>query len=259
MVPATAALSASPTIVQAAEECRATPGPTAPAGSRWYFRVNRAEHRRCWFLRSRDVGVHSRLSHARLARGRHFAGDITAAVQQDQRGAGKQQTASAQADHTDIALPVVETTLPQAAASLVEPSPEYLIPRSVPTVAYSRSPLDTKTAARPTASVARSAEQTPAGSNTVLLAGAAAAGLLFAGGVFHLTRRIHRKPREQPIADRRGVREAVVIRSLVAKLPPVTTDPADDVNRRRRELGRDPQRASTLRAARHRFRTQELG
>jgi hypothetical protein len=131
-------------------------------------------------------------------------------VQQDQRGAGKQETASAQAHHTDIALPVEETTLPQAAASLVEPSPEYLIPLSVPTVTYTRSPLGTKTASGPTATVARSAEQTPAGSNTVLLAGAAAAGLLFAGGVFHLTRRVHRKPREQPIADRRGVKEAVV-------------------------------------------------
>jgi hypothetical protein len=252
MVPATAALSASATIVQAAEECRVTPGPAAPAGSRWYFRVDRAEHRRCWFLRSRDVGVHSRLIHARLTRGRHFAGDITAAVQEDQQGAVEQQIAFAQTDHsaqtghTDIALPVEQTTLPQAAASLVEPSPEYLIPRSVPTVTYRRSPRGPKTASGPTVSAARSQTPVAAGNSTiVLLAVAAATGLLLAGGVFHLTHRVHRRSREQAIADRRGVREAVVIRSSVAaKLPPVTTDPADDLNRSRRELRRDPRRAS---------------
>ena len=244
-VPATAALLASPTIVQAAEECRATPSPAAPTGSRWYFRIDRTEHRRCWFLRARGVGAHSRLDHARLARGRRFVGDVTAAVQRYQQGAIEQQTASAQTDHTDIVVPVEQTTFPRVGVLLAEPPPEYLVPHSVPTVTYRRPPLGIKTASRSTASVAGRAERTPIGSNVVLLAGAAAAGLLFAGGVFHLTRRVHRRPREQAFADRRGGREPVAIRSSVAaKLPPVTSDPADELNRSRRELKRDPQRAS---------------
>jgi hypothetical protein len=34
----------------AEEECLARPNATAPEGSHWYYRVNRATHRQCWFL-----------------------------------------------------------------------------------------------------------------------------------------------------------------------------------------------------------------
>jgi hypothetical protein len=81
-VPATAALSASTAFVQAAEECRVKPSPAAPKGSRWLYRINRAEHRRCWFLNSRDVGLHSQVSR----RHRHLGGDTDAVRQDEQRG-----------------------------------------------------------------------------------------------------------------------------------------------------------------------------
>jgi hypothetical protein len=34
----------------AADECVSRPGASAPAGSHWYYRVNRADHRHCWYL-----------------------------------------------------------------------------------------------------------------------------------------------------------------------------------------------------------------
>ena len=63
-------------------------------------------------------------------------------------------------------------------------------PHSVPTIAYSLPPPSAQMVSRPTAVAARTTERTPAAAselNMVLLAGAAA-GLLFAGGVFHFAR-----------------------------------------------------------------------
>src|SRR5215831_3222857 len=34
----------------AADDCLAKPGASAPAGSHWYYRINRADHRHCWYL-----------------------------------------------------------------------------------------------------------------------------------------------------------------------------------------------------------------
>jgi hypothetical protein len=68
-----------------------------------------------------------------------------------------------------------------------------LFPSSVPTIAYSLSLPSAQMVSKPTVVAARIAQQTPADaseSNMVLLAGAAA-GLLFAGGVFHFSRRVH--------------------------------------------------------------------
>ena len=47
-----------------AYECRTKPGSAAPPGTRWYYRVNPTDNRRCWFLH--HEGVKAR-SHARDA------------------------------------------------------------------------------------------------------------------------------------------------------------------------------------------------
>jgi hypothetical protein len=80
VVAATTAVSAS-AIVEAAEECRAKPGPRAPSGSRWLYRSNRTDHRHCWFVSSKAVSAHSQLSR----KYRHVAGEPEA-VRQDQQG-----------------------------------------------------------------------------------------------------------------------------------------------------------------------------
>jgi hypothetical protein len=46
----------------AAEKCNTGPSSSAPQGTHWYYRINSADNRRCWFLSSEDIKVRS---HAR--------------------------------------------------------------------------------------------------------------------------------------------------------------------------------------------------
>jgi hypothetical protein len=242
-VPATAALLATASIVQPAEECRLKPGAAAPSGSKWLYRINRADHRHCWFLSSKAVGLPSQLSRTGFVRHRRLTGD-TAAVQRDQQVDSDLETASTTTDKTNVAGTAVvaeavePSALPQVAAHSVDPSPEYLIPRSVPTITYRPSSANAATVSGKAVSAAR----TPAGaskSNVVLLGGAAAVGLLFAAGAFHFTRRVHLRSRTRAIADWHGVRGPVVVRSSVAAKPsPMMSDPAEGVKRSLRELDR---------------------
>ena len=78
----------------------------------------------------------------------------------------------------------------------------------------------------------------------VCLACAAAAGLLFAGGVFQFTRRVPQR-RHKHVIDRHGIRAPVGIRSpIAAKRPPTDTDPANDLKRSLLEHKRDLKSAS---------------
>ena len=39
----------------AAEKCNTRPSSSAPQGTHWYYRVNRTDNRRCWFLSSEGM------------------------------------------------------------------------------------------------------------------------------------------------------------------------------------------------------------
>ena len=43
----------------AADECKAKPDSSAPAGSHWYYRVNRTDQRQCWYLGAEGGKVRS--------------------------------------------------------------------------------------------------------------------------------------------------------------------------------------------------------
>lgn len=43
----------------AADACQSKPGPSSPPHLHWYYRVDRANHRHCWFLHSEELRVHS--------------------------------------------------------------------------------------------------------------------------------------------------------------------------------------------------------
>ena len=43
----------------AADECKTKPGSSAPSGSHWYYRINRTDQRRCWFLGPEAAKVRS--------------------------------------------------------------------------------------------------------------------------------------------------------------------------------------------------------
>jgi hypothetical protein len=230
----------SVSIVQAAEECRLKPGSTAPSGSRWVYRINRTDHRHCWYLSSKaGAGItHSRLAH----RYRHLAGDPET-VQQDQQDDRELQIASAPTDKTDVVVAAQPQAVLQAATPSVEQSSGDLVPRSVPTIFYRLPPASAQTVTEPTIRALSVQTGTPAAaskSNLGLLAGAAVAGLFFAGGVFHFTRRVHRRVRMHVVTDGHGVTEPVGVRPLVDAMPlPMTTDFVEDVEQRLRNLKRE--------------------
>ena len=170
------------------------------------------------------------------------------AVRQDQQPDSDLQTASAPTDKTNVAATAVVAvaaqppalvaeppTLPQIAEPPVDPSSENRVARSVPTIAYRVTSPRVQTVSGPAVGAERSPERTPAGaskSNVVLLAGAAAAGLLFAGGIFHVTRHLSRRTHKQLVSARNGIIGALDITSPVAsKQPSITSDPPDDVTR----------------------------
>lgn len=47
-----------------AEACLIKPGAAGPQGTHWHYRVNRSDHRRCWFLTYEKVKAHSRTHEA---------------------------------------------------------------------------------------------------------------------------------------------------------------------------------------------------
>jgi hypothetical protein len=226
VVSATAALSPSSGFVQAAEECRTRPGSTAPAGSGWYYRINRADHRHCWFLMTKGAGAH-------VARPRHVAAESKGGVpleqqtsarsqeqqtsarpQEQQTGAQPQeqqaraqpqeqqpraqpQIVSSQTELADTALPDGGTTAPQAAAPALDAATQDLLPRSIRTITFRRPSPDAQNSLQQTGETVRATAQTSARVDNstptlVVLAEVTATGLLFAGGglfLAHLLRR----------------------------------------------------------------------
>jgi hypothetical protein len=78
-------------------------------------------------------------------------------------------------------------------------------------------------------------------SNVVVLAGAAAAALCFAGAVFHFTRRVHHGGRLDTVADEHGgVGESV---GGGTSVDAITSDLIEDVEYGLRDLLRDQQRS----------------
>jgi hypothetical protein len=140
---ATAAPLITVNFVQSAEECRPGPGSTAPAGSRWLYRINRTDHRHCWFLSSNLTSAHSHVS----GRSRRFKvdADKVREHQQNESDIGGDVT-SKEKGH------VVLTELPTAPAA-VPPSnrqaSEALIARRVP-VAHQKLSTEMRLRLEPT-------------------------------------------------------------------------------------------------------------
>ena len=56
VVPATILLTAQASLSEpAAEACRTNPGSFTPPGSHWYYRLNHADKRHCWYLGAVDA------------------------------------------------------------------------------------------------------------------------------------------------------------------------------------------------------------
>jgi hypothetical protein len=234
-LPATVVLQANSAVVQAAEECKAKPGPAAPAGHRWHYRVDRADHRRCWFLASRDVGERSRLRRTRLAARGEFGTDNPEEVQRPQKDLTEPEAASPPAEPAPAALTAARLADQQVVTPSLDPALQHLVPRTVSTISYTRPSTVVQTPPGLVADTQRTNElSAAAASDTKLLffAGAAATGFLFAGGIAHFAgRRVRHRPRKQPDVQRMIAHPGMpIVRSpsLAAKLP---TAPIDSVPR----------------------------
>src|SRR5438105_2409640 len=63
LVPAVVSLTARGSLAESAtEECKAKPDSSAPAGSHWYYRLNRPDKRHCWYLGPQGAKAHSAAS-----------------------------------------------------------------------------------------------------------------------------------------------------------------------------------------------------
>src|SRR5437870_2116505 len=60
------ALAVLPTALYAADECLFGPKGAAPSGSHWYYRVDRATKKNCWYVRAEGKPVPSARSSATL-------------------------------------------------------------------------------------------------------------------------------------------------------------------------------------------------
>jgi hypothetical protein len=58
MALATVVLGVQPSFAEpAADDCKTTPGSSAPVGQHWYYRVNRSDQRHCWYLGAEGTKV----------------------------------------------------------------------------------------------------------------------------------------------------------------------------------------------------------
>jgi hypothetical protein len=244
---ATTALLASAKFAEAAEECRTTPGPTPPAGSRWYYRVSRADHRRCWFLRANDGSTH-------FIRRRHSSDDATSGILKEQQTVAQPEIDSSKIERAEGALPVTGTALPEVvAAPAPDATAEYLVPHSIPTISFRRPSPDAQTSLEPV-KTARAAElgSAPVGNFTftlVVLATAATTGSLFVGGGLLLTRLLRRRSQKRAVPSGReqqmpasldvpAVKAPSIASMLPNKLPFAIVDLTQSLCELRRNLRR---------------------
>ena len=271
-----ALLSVQTTVVEAASnECKAKPDSAAPAGSRWYYRVSRVDQSRCWFLSSRDVSVHSRLSQtAPVTRSHVITPTSEAPVTQQDRQIGPQIASAIEPAEEQLALG--QTTVPQMAPD--PPRSDELRARKVATVSYrlavatTQPPTDALVQAQPSGT---RASASIADFNVVFLGAVVATSLSLAGAVFHLTRRV--RSRDCGLADRPNADQRIITDPLERVVPGLEkakqqlssigqatrwqpTGPqrtrrqptgltADDLNRSVRELRRNLEQAGFARAA----------
>ena len=277
LLPATIALlSVHTTVVEAASnECKAKPDSAAPAGSRWYYRVNSVDQSRCWFIRSQNVRVHSRLIRTASVTHSHIIRPNTAEVpvtHQD-RQIGPQIASAIEPAEEQLASG--QTTVPPMAPD--PPRSDELLARKIATIPYRLSVASTQQP--PEALVQAQPSGTRASASfadfNVFLGAVVATSLSLAGAVFHLTRRVRWRDyalADRPNADRRIITdppERVVpglenARRQLSSIGEATrwqpTGPqrtrrlpngptADDLNRSVRELRRNLEQAGFARAA----------
>jgi len=181
IMPAAAVLMTQATLVQAAsEECRAKPDFSAAIGnSHWYYRVDRINQRRCWFLSSGD----SRIRHFSSLRRRELINRNTEPEIEEQSKFDGRTAAGP----TPMQEPAVLSDEPMhgelAAPEFDAETAESLVPHKVTSISFIQPRVEEQSLGRGT------------NLDLIFLWGALATGLLVAGGVFQVIGRFNRFPR----------------------------------------------------------------
>jgi len=191
---AAAVLTTQATLVEAASaECMAKPGSSAPTGSRWYYRVDRVNHRQCWFLSSRDPSAHSSIRRTGALRHRDL-------INRSLRGAEIEQQSELdeKARRGSAVFPNEQTLRELAAPQFDALTSGGLAPHKVTTISYAGPRSDAPTTGGQHVDAMHAGERSLArGANVelVFLSGAFATALLVAGEAFQVVGRIHRTRR----------------------------------------------------------------
>jgi hypothetical protein len=88
-----------------ADSCVTAPNTAAPEGQHWYYRSDRANHRKCWFLRATERLPHQAIEHPSVA------------------SADPQNAALAPASAEPAALPASDAPPPTSQADTAQPQP----------------------------------------------------------------------------------------------------------------------------------------
>ena len=174
----------------------AKPGSSAStSSSRWYYRVDRVNHRRCWFLSTRDLSAHSRMRRASSLRRRHLISRSTGETDVAQQSELDEQTVARPTPRQGPMLPDEQTLRELAAPQFDVLTSQGLVPHKVTTISYARPHSGAPTARGRLVDAMGAGEQSVArrvNVDLVFLGGALATALLVAGGAFQVIGRIQR-------------------------------------------------------------------
>jgi hypothetical protein len=161
------------------EQCSAKPDSLAPPGSHWYYRIDRVNQRRCWYLSSGDSRIRQASSLRRRALiNRGVANEVAQRSEID-----GELVRGSTSRREPITIFDEQTRNESVGAEVNASASESLIPRTVISVSYIQP---------------RAAEEgLRRGTNhsLVFLCGALATALLIAGGAFQIIGRFHRRPK----------------------------------------------------------------
>jgi hypothetical protein len=187
VIPAAAVLMTHATLVEAApDECRAKPGASAPTGFHWYYRVDRVNQRRCWFLSSGDLRTRQSSS---LGRRELISHSVEAGIAQQSELDDKivaeppRQIVAEPPRQEPVILPDEPTQRELAAPEFDALAAEGLVPHKVTTMSYVQPHAGEQSLGRGT------------NPDLVFLCGALATALLVAGAAFQVVGRIQQSPK----------------------------------------------------------------
>ena len=242
VLPAIVGMATYPTTLKAASDasdCNAKPNSTAPVGSRWQYHINRVDHRHCWFLTSRSLVAHTRMSPASRRSHSVDAPDATAGSNAPQGSQVTPEVASAQPAKIESAAASEQSTASEHQPLLVDlPTSDDLIPKMVTTITYSaHSAPEASPPVGPFPEGKRvGAQKLPrgGGSDLMFLGGALATAVLVAGLVFQIIGRLRQvrlthSHYDAGAAIAQSVEEAVPVSSKSFGHAIARSDPTDDL------------------------------